>query len=103
MYIFFINFGDFLNNPLYFGFNSENRKTYFCVFLVSGTFWTSKESNIFSMSIFQGNEDCEKKKSTRRDTRQGRGGTTRSPPLAAWWASFPLMGPFLNFFASKSS
>jgi hypothetical protein len=71
--------------------------------LVSGTFWTSKESNIFAMSIFK-EMKIVKRKSQQEETRGREEGAPQGPhPWLHGGPRLPLMGPSLNFFALKSS
>jgi hypothetical protein len=66
--------------------NPQYKKPHLCIFLSFRDLSDVKRTQSFYHIIFQEIEDREKKRSTRRSTRQERGGTTQAPPLAMWWA-----------------
>jgi hypothetical protein len=100
--MFFIDFRDFLNNSRYFVFNSAEQEPCFVYLWVWGTFHTSNESKLFTMSFFR-----EKNIVIRRSQRgmpSGRKeGTTRSHFKTKWCGPSPPMDAFLAFFASTES
>jgi hypothetical protein len=83
--MFSIEFKDFLNNPISFGFNTEADFLVLACFLLLGTFQTSNRSNLFATSFFQEIKVRERKRSTRNATRSKRRPTTWITFLAEWW------------------